>query len=143
MKIRIVADTNIFISGIFWEGNFSSQVIGLWRGGKIELVSSLPIIEEIVRNLGGFKIEMSEESVKEWEKIILENAILVEPSEKLDIVKEDPDDNKFLESAIAGEAEYIVSQDKHLLNLKEFRGIKILKPEEFLKIIDSSKVEET
>ena len=135
MKIRIVADTNIFISGIFWEGNFSSQVIDLWRRGNIELVSSLPIVEEIVRNLIGFKIEMEEESVKEWEQIILENAMLVEPNEKLDIVKDDPTDNKFLEAAIAGNAEYIITQDNHLLKLKEFRGIKIITPEEFLKII--------
>ena len=135
MKIGIVADTNIFISGIFWEGNFSSQVIDLWRRRKIELVSSLPIVEEIVRNLRGFKIEMEEESVKEWEQIILENAMLVEPNEKLDIVKDDPTDNKFLEAAIAGNAEYIITQDKHLLKLKEFQGIKIITPEEFLKII--------
>ena len=135
MKIRIVADTNIFISGIFWEGNFSSQVIDLWKGGKIELVSSLPIVEEIVRNLRGFKIEMDEENVKEWEQIILENAILVEPSEKLDIVKEDPDDNKFLEAAIVGNAEFIVTQDKHLLKLKGFQRIKIVTPKEFLEIL--------
>ena len=132
--ISIVADTNIFISGIFWEGNFSSQVIDLWRDGKIELICSLPIIEELVRNLKGFKIEMDEKSVKKWEKIILENAILVEPSEKLDIVKEDPEDNKFLEAAILGNAAYIITQDKHLLKLKEFQGVKIVKPEEFLKI---------
>lgn len=136
MKIRIIADTNIFISGIFWEGNFSSQVIGLWRSGKIELVSSLPIVEEIVRNLRDFKIEMDEENVKEWEKIILENAILIESSKKLDIVKEDPDDNKFLEAAIAGNAEYIVTQDKHLLKLKEYQGVKIMKPEEFLRNLE-------
>ena len=135
MKIRIVADTNIFISGIFWEGNFSSQVIDLWKGGKIELISSLPIVEEIIRNLRGFKIEMDEKNVKEWEQIILENAILVEPSEKLDIVKEDSDDNKFLEAAITGNAGYVITQDKHLLKIKEFQGIKIVKPEQFLEIL--------
>ena len=135
MKIRIVADTNIFISGIFWEGNFSSQVIDLWKGGKIELISSLPIVEEIIRNLRGFKIGMDEKNVKEWEQIILENAILVEPSKKLDIVKEDSDDNKFLEAAITGNAGYVITQDKHLLKIKEFQGIKIVKPEQFLEIL--------
>ena len=134
MKIRIVADTNIFISGIFWVGNFSSQVIELWRRGKIELVTSLPIVEEIVRNLRGFKIRMNEESVKEWEQIILENAILVEPLEKIEAIKDDPTDNKFLEASIAGNAEYIITRDRHLLKLKEHNGIKIMTPEEFLKI---------
>ena len=130
--MRIVADTNIFISGIFWEGNFSSKVISLWRNRKIDLISSVPIIEELVSNLKGFKIKMDEETVQEWENMILENAVLVEPEEKIDIVKDDSDDNKFIEAAVTGKASYIVTQDNHLLKIKEFRGIKILTPEEFL-----------
>ena len=104
MKRRVVVDTNVFISGIFWEGNFSSQVLFLWRKRKIELVISLSIIEEITRNLRGFKIEMDEEVVKAWNYTLLDNAILVESSEKIEVVKEDPDDNKFLEAALAGNA---------------------------------------
>lgn len=132
MTIRIVLDTNVFISGIFWEGNFSSQVINLWRNGTITLVSSLPIIEELVENLRGFRIKMSNDMVEKWKNIIIENAIIVEPTEEINIVKEDPDDNKFIEVAVAGQAKYIVTQDKHLLKLKEFEGIKILKPKEVL-----------
>ena len=133
--MKVVFDTNVFISGIFWEGNFCAQIIDLWREGKVTLVSSVEIVEELVKTLRGFKIQMDEENVKEWEQIILENAILVEPSEKLDIVKEDPDDNKFLEAAIVGNAEFIVTQDKHLLKLKGFQRIKIVTPKEFLEII--------
>ena len=135
--MRIVADTNIFISGIFWEGNFSSKVISLWRNRKIDLISSVPIIEELVSNLKGFKIKMDEETVQEWENMILENAVLVEPEEKIDIVKDDSDDNKFIEAAVTGKASYIVTQDNHLLKIKEFRGIKILTPEEFLIRLDN------
>ncbi len=98
-------------------------------------MSSVEIVEELVKTLRGFKIQMDEENVKEWEQIILENAILVEPSEKLDIVKEDSDDNKFLEAAITGNAGYVITQDKHLLKIKEFQGIKIVKPEQFLEIL--------
>ena len=59
------------------------------------------------------------------------------PKEKLNVVKNDPDDDKFIEAAVEGDCDCIVSKDKkHLLKLKEFRGIKIISPEEFLKIIN-------
>ena len=70
-----------------------------------------------------------------WEKMILENSLLVEPEEKIEIVKDDSDDNKFVEAAIAGKADYIITQDNHLLKIKEFRGIKILTPKQFLDIL--------
>lgn len=133
--MKVVYDTNVFISGIFWEGNFCAQIIDLWRKGKITLVSSVKIVEELVKTLKSFKIQMDEGMIKSWKDLIVKNSIMVEPTEKFEIIKEDFADNKFLEAAIAGNAEYIVSQDKHLLNLKEFQEIKIVKPEEFLKII--------
>ena len=136
MIIRVVLDTNIFISGIFWEGNYCSQIISAWRAGKITLISSLEIVQELVETLRDFKIEMGEEMIMEWQKMIIENAVIVIPMEKLDLIKEDPDDNKFFEAALAGEAQYIVSQDqKHVLNLAEFRGIKTIHPEEFVKLL--------
>ena len=55
---------------------------------------------------------------------------IVEPDWVIDIVKEDPDDNRVLECALASKSEYILTYDNHLLNLKEFRNIKIIKPEE-------------
>ena len=69
--IRMVTDTNVFLSGIFWKGNFSSQVINLWRNRKVDLISSIPIIEELIRNLKGFKIKMDEDLVQEWENAFL------------------------------------------------------------------------
>ena len=66
--------------------------------------------------------------------MIIRNSIIVEPKEKIVIVKDDPKDNIFIETAVAGDVDYIVSQDNHLLKLKEFRGIKIITPEEFNKI---------
>jgi|SRR3989344_1937107 len=133
--ICIVADTNIFLSGIFWKGNFSSQVIDLWRNRKLDLISSIPIIEELTKNLEGFKIKMDKDMVQEWKNIILENSLLVESQEDINIVKEDEEDNKFVEAAVAGKANYIVTQDNHLLKVKEFRGIKILTPKDFLDIV--------
>ena len=57
----IVADTNVFLSRIFWKENFSSQIIDLRRNRKINLISSIPIIDELTKNLKFFKIKMDED----------------------------------------------------------------------------------
>lgn len=133
--IKVVIDTNVFISGIFWKGNYCSKIIEAWKFESITMVSSLEIIEELGEILKDFKIQMPEEMIKEWQNKIIENSILVKPREKLDIVKNDPKDNKFFEAAITGNAEYIISQDKkHILSIKEYKGIKTISPEEFLQI---------
>ncbi|MEK6936677.1 MAG: putative toxin-antitoxin system toxin component, PIN family [Nanoarchaeota archaeon] len=134
--IKVVVDTNVFISGIFWEGNFCSQIIDLWGLGEITIVSSLDIIEELVKTLRDFKVEMPDDMIEEWQNKIIENAVIVEPKERLDVVKGDSKDNKFFEAALAGKAEYIVSQDKkHILSIKEYKGIKTISPEDFLELI--------
>ena len=89
----------------------------------------------ITKNLKSFKIKMDEDSVQEWKNMILENSLLVEPEEEINIVKDDVSDNKFVEAAVTGKADYIITQDNHLLRIKEFRGIKILTPKEFLDIV--------
>jgi uncharacterized protein len=135
--MRLVLDTNIFISGIFWEGNFCSLIIDKWKNKEFELIISLDVIEELIKTLKSFKIMMPEEIILQWQNLILENSIIIEPFEKIFVIKEDFDDNKFLECAVEGSADYIISQDNHLLNLKEFQGIKIVTPEEFLKIFEN------
>jgi len=138
MSISVILDTNIFISGIFWEGNLCSEIIDAWRDERLILITSLELIKELVDTLQDFKIEMPEDTIEAWRKSIMENAILVSPTEKLDIVKNDPQDNKFFEAAVAGKAQYLVSQDKkHILSIPEFRGVKTLSPEEFVKILNA------
>ena len=128
--MRVVLDTNVFVSGIFWEGNFCSQIIEKWKNREFELISSIDILDELVKTLRNFKIQMPEGMIEEWKNMIIENSIIVEPTTKLNIIKDDPDDNKFLEVGIMGKADLIISQDKHLLKLREYQGIKIVKPEE-------------
>ena len=132
--MKVVLDTNIFISGIFWKGS-PNKVILNWREGKFTLVTSLEAVSEIIKVLKDFKIRFSDDMIKEWVDLIVRNSIIVEPKEKIEIVKDDPKDNIFIETAVAGNVDYIVSQDNHLLKLKEFRGIKIITPEEFNKIL--------
>jgi len=131
--MRMVLDTNVFVSGIHWAGS-SEKVLRAWMNEDFELVSSLPIIEELIRILLSFKIPLDPEDISWWESLILEKSILVIPTEKVDVVK-DPEDNKFIEAALEGKVDYIVSQDKHLLVLKEYNDIKIVNPDEFLKLL--------
>ena len=131
--MKAVLDTNIFISGIFWKGA-SNKVILNWKEGKFTLVTSLEAVSEIIKVLKDFKIRLSDEMIKEWIDLIIRNSIIVEPKEKIEAVKDDPKDSIFIETAVAGNVDYIISQDNHLLKLKEFRGIKIVTPEEFNKI---------
>ena len=132
--MKVVLDTNIFISGIHWPGP-SGKVLISWFDDLFELVSSEEIVEEITRVLMNFKVPLSTTTINLWKNIILEKSIIVKPTEIISIVKEDPGDNKIIEAAVAGNANYIISIDKHLLKLKEFRNIKIIKPEDFLKVL--------
>tara|TARA_Y100000310_G_scaffold305546_1_gene345794 strand:+ start:586 stop:987 length:402 start_codon:yes stop_codon:yes gene_type:complete len=133
--MRVVIDTNIFISGIFWEGNFCSQIIEKWKIKSFELVSSIEIIDELIETFRNFKIQMQEDIIEEWRNMIIENSIIVKPTIKLNVVKDDPDDNKFLEAGVTGKVDFIISQDKHLLKFKEYQGIKILNPEEAILLL--------
>ncbi len=78
---------------------------------------------------------MPEEMIQEWKDMLTKKSILVEPSTRIKIVKDDPEDDKFVETALEGDADFIVTQDKHLLKLKDYQGIKVITPEEFLKIL--------
>ncbi len=133
--MRVVLDTNVFVSGIFWKGD-SYQVLNTWREGKFILLESIETIIEVAKVLKDFKIQLLEEERKGWISLIIQNSYIIEPKEKISIIKDDPKDDIFIETAIAGKADYIVSKDKHLLKVKEFRGIKIITPEAFLKIIE-------
>ena len=133
--MRAIIDTNVFVSGIFWEGNFCSQIIDKWKNKKFKLVSSMEILDELAKTLRDFKIQMPDDMIEKWRNLIIENSIIVEPTIKPNIIKEDPDDNKFLEAGVVGKANLIISQDKHLLRLIEYKGIKIVNPEKALGLI--------
>lgn len=132
--MKVVLDTNIFVSGIFWTGS-SHDILVSWKEGKFDLVASLGSISEIVKVLSDFKIRLPDEIIREWVDLIAQNSIIAEPKERIDAVKEDSKDNIFVETAVAGNADCIVSQDKHLLKLKEFRKIRIVTPEDFKKML--------
>jgi putative PIN family toxin of toxin-antitoxin system len=127
---RVVIDTNLFVSS-FWGGK-PKKLIDLFIKGKIQLLISPQILEEISRVLKEILGDDSE--INYFIKLISLNSIEIIPNVTLQVIKEDPSDNKFLECAVVGKADYIISGDKHLLDLRKYQGIPIIKVDEFLKI---------
>ncbi|MDO8623656.1 MAG: putative toxin-antitoxin system toxin component, PIN family [archaeon] len=132
--MKITIDTNVLISGSFWTGT-SNKILEQVENKEVELVLSKEIIEEFLEVLNyeeiKRKIMNNQLEIKRTIEKIISISTIIEPLEKFDVVKNDPDDNKVLECAVEGKVDYIISQDKHLLNLKEFNKIKIITPEEF------------
>ena len=126
---KIVADTNIIVSSIFWSGK-PYRTIQKGIDQKLLIFISKDIIDELrvvlKRDFG-----LEEQEIEDIIETVLLFTHLVETKEKIDIV-EDKKDNIILECAVAAGVNYIVSGDSHLLNLKEFRGIKIISADVFL-----------
>ena len=90
----------------------------------------------MIKVLRDFKIKLEDELLKYWIDLIVINSEFVSIKNELKIINEDETDNKFIEVAAIGDADYIVTQDKHLLNLKEYKDIKIITPDEFLRVLE-------
>lgn len=135
--VKAVLDSNIWLSGVFWRGK-PYEIVKLAESKKIRAFITKEILAEIldVLNEEKFRRLMEDQRVQTAElmRTILNISTLVEAKEKLDVIKEDPSDNKILECALAANVGYVVSGDKHLLGLKEFGGIRIVKAKEFLDI---------
>ena len=100
---------------------------------KIQNFTSQEIIDELEDVLHR-KFSQSHDIIKREIELLKGYSDIVEPKQKFAAVKDDPKDDIFIEAVVAGSADFIVSQDKEVLKLKEFRGIKIVTPEEFNKI---------
>ena len=135
--MRIVLDTNVLISAAFWYGS-SNEIMEKIERNEIELILSKEIIEEFSRVLGyeeiQEKIKNKSLEMKRTVGRVVSLSKIVVPSTRATIVKDDPDDNKFIEAALEGKANYIITQDNHLLKIKKYKGIKIVSPSEFLRL---------
>ena len=128
--MKVVLGTNIFVSSFF--GGNPRRIIDLWKVGKIEICISEEVLEEYLRVLARFQLEAEvlDDLIQLFK--VGENICFVRGQEKLKVIKEDPYDDKFLECAVSSGASFIISGDHHLLELGEFRGIRIVPPATFL-----------
>ena len=124
--IRITEDTNVLISATFWHGD-SEKIIDKVENKELILALSEPILEEYYRVLEydeiKEKIKNKEINMKQSVLRISLISEIIEVKSKIDIIKDDPEDNKIIECAVDGNVNYIISKDKHLLKIKEYKGI--------------------
>ncbi|TKJ26501.1 MAG: putative toxin-antitoxin system toxin component, PIN family [Hadesarchaea archaeon B3_Hades] len=127
--LKVVLDTNVFIAAYFNRKSASARIIDLCLENKHELIFSPRLRKEVKLILKNVR---AERGFHERIQSLFMNASKVKPIQKVFMVKEDPEDNKFLECALEGEADYLITSDRHLLELGEFAQTKICKPTQFL-----------
>jgi len=134
--IKIVVDTNVFVSSFF--GGKPRKIIELWRNGELTICLSAFIVDEYIEILSRLGLR-DEYELKQLLKVFAEgrNILFTANLPSLEIVRDDPDDDKFIECAVALDAECIVSGDKHLKSIGNYMSIRILSPTEFLEFIAS------
>ncbi len=129
--MRAVLDTNVLISAIFFPGP-TSKILVHWRHGDFATVLSEPIIEEYKRVGEIIGSAFPQIDVSKILNLFIMNSEIVDTRKVTITACEDPDDNKFLECAVAGNCEIIVSGDKHLLHLDGYQEIRIVSPGKFV-----------
>jgi uncharacterized protein len=137
--IREVLDTNVIVSGILSEKGIPGRILRAWLEDRFHLVTSRAILEELGRVLRCSKIRhrhgWSDFQALKFIEDLTSLAVLVPGELRLAVVSEDPSDDRFLECAIEGQADYIVSGDGHLVRLAQYEGVEILSPSEFLALL--------
>jgi putative PIN family toxin of toxin-antitoxin system len=128
--MRVVADTNVFISALMF-GGLPGRFLDLALSRRFILVTSKALLDELDEKLRG-KFAVSEGDALLIRAKLEANAKVVEPDFELNAVADDPDDNRVLECAVAGKADFIVSGDRHLLRIESYEGIAILTVRQFL-----------
>lgn len=131
--VKIVLDTNVLVSGIFWSG-IPFKILEYWMQNKFELIVSREILNEYQRTLGKISKGKNDTLVDHWMLLIAEHSNIINTKRRFRL-SADPDDDKFIECAVAGSAKYIVSGDSHLLGIGTVLDIPIITPSEFLKKI--------
>ncbi len=124
--MRVVLDTNVLIAAAL-KGSLSDQILRLAASRHLYLIVSEEILTELAEKLSS-KFAWKEEEVSLYIETLREISEIVTPSEKIDVISNDPDDNKILEAALKGKAELIVSIDQDLIKLKNYKEIGIVHP---------------
>jgi putative PIN family toxin of toxin-antitoxin system len=134
-KLRVVLDTNVFVSGLISPQGYPAAILKALRSGQFTLLSSPPVNEEIIEVLNrprirdryGIGDRIFDVSFILWEVAEL---VLHLPEVK---VCSDPDDDKFLATAVGGKADYLVTGDiADLLHLREYKGVTVVSPRDFI-----------
>jgi len=128
--LRIVLDTNVLISGIFFTGH-PNEILQAWKIKRIQIVISPDIYSEYTRVADHISRKYPGIDISGILNLIAVHSEIVHPAPLPKQVCEDPDDDKFIACSLSGRVNLIVSGDKHLLKLSGYKGIRVLKPQQF------------
>jgi putative PIN family toxin of toxin-antitoxin system len=138
--MRVVLDANIYVSSLISDKGNPTKIIKRWLVGEFEILLSPAIIDEILRVTAYGRIQRKYTKVGEnrleFVELLSKNSLWIEPWEKLAVVPNDESDNRYLECAETGGAQYIVTGDKHLLELGSYKGILIITPAAFIALLE-------
>jgi len=129
--LKVVLDTNVLISGIFWSGP-PYRILEHWKSGKIKLVVSLEILEEYHRVAEVLSNKYPLIDIRSILELTSLHSLLVETPKIYPKITIDPDDDKFIICAESSNTKTVISGDKHLLDVNGYHGISVLRPKPFL-----------
>ena len=130
--MKVVVDTNVFVSGIFFTGP-PHRILRAWRDGTIQLVVSVDLLAEYREVAGRLSKRYANVDIMPIVELVAVESHLVGATRLDEPVCDDPDDDMLLACALAGGTRTIISGDKHLLRVSGYRGIEVLRPNVFVK----------
>ena len=139
--MRVVLDTNVYLSALMSPAGPPARIVELWLEGRFEVIVSDPIEAEILDGLGRERIRRylrrSPDWIDRFLRALRQATLRVEPV-IVDVIPQDPPDNLIIGTAIAAGADYLVSGNKHVLDLGSYDRVQIVTPRHFLDVLDTS-----
>lgn len=132
--LRVVLDTNVIVSAVISDGK-PRDLLRRGIANQFIIVTSDFVLKELVTVLRRPKFKTSEDEIRRIVLTLIQSSEVVSVNAKFKVVKQDPKDDIIIRTAYDGDAERIMTGDKHLLELGSFRGIKIITVENMIKLL--------
>ena len=134
--MRVVLDANQFVSAVLFPVGRPAQILQAWRAGRFELVLSPAILAEVRRVLLYPRLQRKhgwdETQIDDFLAGITAAATLIPGRLSVQVVRDDPTDDKYVACAVEAGAQYVVSGDEHLVGLRRYQGVEIIPPAAFI-----------
>ena len=133
-KLTAVLDSNVLISGLAFSRGNPYEILNALRRGEIQAHISPFILEEVARNLQRV-FQIPQPSIVAIDAFLRERCIVIDPPPTLSLDELSPEDNRVLDCAVQGQAQYLVTGDREFLRLGVYQGVGIINPREFLGLV--------
>jgi hypothetical protein len=137
--MEAVLDTNVAVRGAISPKGPSAEIIKAWRARSFAWVTSPPLLQELESTLRSPRLKRyiawSDDELAEFIALVRAVAKIVVPTSRIDVIRLDPADNRVLEAAVEGHVDYVVTGDRHLLDIGRHENIPIVTPARFVAII--------